>query len=202
MKDLKYLLFLVAVLCVYGLWQHNSQNRGSGEGITTTETDQVAPPIATDQDLIQQRATVADVWPLMETCKRMGQKPVVIQGTVLVWDMESGMVSPIQGMLPAMLQPASSDLHMTIFMLTKRSEVVGNYVNRANKENISSATQVWADFAVVYWPEKRAIGMCSIPGPPPSQTITVRNGSRVEDHKQPDWNSTIATYIIYNLPRR
>lgn len=107
---------------------------------------------------------------LVKKCKEIGEideSLISIRGKCLLWDLKTN--SPIS--LPKDLQAKSSDRPITIFLIIdKGSRVIGYY-------SISEqpAFQTYADICIVYWPEKKVIGMHSIFGKMPRFSRPVIN---------------------------
>lgn len=153
MKDLKYLVPLLVLFCV---WQWLS-NKSPDE--VKRESDRHS------QELDLQRSIVHEVRTLIDTDRSMGTQIGKLRGKALIGDLTGTRDSPsdAQDLLPRSLQASSSDSPITIFMLVNtRHEASGEYEGRHDP-----AYQTWDDIAVAYWPEKRAGGMVSVAGSAP-----------------------------------
>lgn len=114
--------------------------------------------VSSRREIQRQRAIVNEVRPLIEDCKQLGERPVSVRGKCLVWDITKNSRSGAHSLLPRKLRATSSDDEMTIFMvLPPREELVGYY-----SVSGQPAYREYVDVCVVYWPQKKAVGLHSV----------------------------------------
>ena len=139
----------------------------------------------------RQRAIVNSVRVLIEDCKKMGDSPIFIRGKCLVWDTPKNSRSGAHAKLPGELKARSSDRQITVFMvLRERNVMVGRY-SISNEPGYRQ----YMDVCVVYWPEKKAVGMHSVVSKEPVSSRTVEYAPEYGDPTEP-----IARWIS-SLPR-
>lgn len=106
---------------------------------------------------------------------------IYITGKVLVWDMSSDSRSPIHRKLPPYLRATHKDNPITVFMLIpQENRSVGRYSRSAQSAYISHT-----GVAVANWPEKKAIGYCSIPSAMPRSSRLVAERPEYGDRMTP-----------------
>jgi hypothetical protein len=129
----------------------------------------------------RQRLIVNEVRPLIEDCKQLGEKPISIRGTCLVWDITKNFRANAHGLLPRKLRATSSDNEITVFMvLPQREELVGHY--SVSKQ---PGYRQYVDVCVVYWPQKKAVGMHSVISKDPPLVRKVTHSPEYGDPSKP-----------------
>jgi hypothetical protein len=137
--------------------------------------------VASHKETKRQRAIVEEVRPLIEKCKKIGNTDISVRGKCLVWDMATNDRSDVHGMLYNVMKGSSSDNPLTVFMvLPERNVMVGRY-----SVSDEPAYRQYMDICVVYWPEKKPVGMHSIVSKEPRSSRPVENNPEYGDPNAP-----------------
>ena len=137
--------------------------------------------VASHKETKRQRAIVDKVRPLINDCKKIGDTPISIRGKCLVWDVAKDSRSDAHSMLSGGIEASSSDPQITVFMvLPERNVMVGRY-----SVSNEPAYRQYMDVCVVYWPEKKAVGMHSVVSKEPRSSRPVENNPEYGDPNEP-----------------
>ena len=137
--------------------------------------------VASHKETKKQRAIVDEVRSLIDNCKKIGDTNISVRGKCLVWDITKNDRSGVHGMLYNFMKGCSSDNPLTVFMvLPERNVMVGRY-----SVSNEPAYRQYMDICVVYWPEKKAVGMHSVVSKEPRQSRPVENNPEYGDPNEP-----------------
>lgn len=114
--------------------------------------------ITSYNEIERKRAIVNEARNLIGECRKLGETPISMRGKCLVWDVTDDFYSGAHHILPEELKADSSDDPLTVFLvLPERNESVGRY-----SVSDEPGYRQYVDVCVVYWPEKKAVGMHSV----------------------------------------
>jgi hypothetical protein len=139
----------------------------------------------------QQKQTVIaiEASQLINQCKNMGDRNIYRKGTCLIWDVKNNIRSDICNQLPSELQSKSSDNPFTIFLISNVETVVtGSYSS-------GSAMRRDAEICVVYWPEKKPVGIYKVRGVDPPVTFTYKRGADTTEKRTGDYAGPLLSWI-------
>jgi hypothetical protein len=156
------LLFLFGLLCILLVWIVVAGVKANKEASVRMA--------ATDLDLKQRKAIVHDVSGLIDECKSIGETNFDIHGKVLVWDAQSQEFIPMKGAIAPDLEASSNDNPITVLMLVKRTgegNTMGRYTDATGRSSGTIAMGEILEFAIAYWPEKKAVGLGDVNSEPP-----------------------------------
>lgn len=128
-----------------------------------------------------QKRIVSEVRPLIEECREISDVPITILGKVLVWDISSNSRSGVHTFLPGELEAKSSDPQITVFMVQPERKVLVGYYSISGEP----AYQQFVDVCVVYWPQKKAVGMHSVVSKEPRSSRPVQHAPEYGDPNEP-----------------
>jgi hypothetical protein len=167
MKGFKTLVFLmvIAIVVLSLIVSIQRGNRNTKEDKYLQNYHRIGTKIT------RERIIVDDVRNLIGDCKSLGTMYISIKGKALVWDMKLDSLSRANYLLPSELRANSSDSQITVFMLlNKFNKQVGKYSISHQAAYIQCI-----GIAVVYWPEKKAVGMGSVFSKAPRDSRPVVN---------------------------
>jgi hypothetical protein len=122
------------------------------------------------------RNIVRDVLPLIEACQKKGVSQPSISGKVLIWDVKNDSFFDKSSRLPSHLQAGIYDEQLTIFMITNfASSHCAEYRFERDATTLGPLCRGAYEVAVSYWPAKTAVGVITIEGPEPPQSISWSN---------------------------
>jgi hypothetical protein len=143
------------------------------------------------QDIQRCQSIVSQVQYLVDECKKIENEKISIRGKCLVWDLEKDtLCKEIQYKLPVKLREKFSSSQLTVFMiLPVRKETVGQY--SISKQ--PGYRRFW-DVCVVYWPDRKPIGMHSFVSEPYQKRPVI---------DEPGWTFPVDEMVewIKNLPQ-
>ena len=119
--------------------------------------------------------------PVVSECLKLGppKERVTLQGKLLILDHETGQARKAHGDLDEKLRGKPSDKELTIFAIVKKHKIPVTIYSPKEGEASEKAKaipgyRVDLDVAVLRWPSKTPIGVVTLKGGDPPNTVSVR----------------------------